>query len=236
MSETIIVTGTGILRFLLYTGYIIKPVYLIKDPAMEWYDDEVQRVEKEITRLDYHPRLLFYGSSSIRLWENLYTDFKAFYPVNLGFGGSTLEACVYFFQRIMEPYDPKHIILYAGDNDLGDGKKPDEVHSYFIQLCESVNECFGTIPVSYISIKPSLQRWQINESIQHANHLIKQTIMRHSHHLYFIDIYNSMIGDDGLPFQKLYAADGLHLSDEGYLLWKNILLTHISLNNDIFLI
>jgi len=199
---------------------------------MEWYEDEVRRVEQEITRLDYHPRMIFYGSSSIRMWEHLYTDFKFFYPVNLGFGGSTLEACVYYFQRIMEPYNPHHMVIYAGDNDLGDGKKPDEVYNFFIQLCESINECFGNVPVSFISIKPSLARWQINDTIQYTNTLIQQTINSRIANMCFVDVYSKMMGKDKLPLQKLYASDGLHLSNDGYELWKNILLTHISSNND----
>lgn len=203
---------------------------------MIWYEEEVQRVQQETAKFSYQPRMLFYGSSSIRMWEDLYTDFKLYAPVNLGFGGSTLEACVFFFQRIMEPYNPHHIIIYAGDNDLGDGKKPDEVHNFFIQLCESINECFGKVLVSYISIKPSLARWQINDTIEYTNKLIRQTISHHIPHMYFVDVYNPMIGPDKLPVQSLYAADGLHLSKEGYQLWKHILLTHISSIDDSSLI
>jgi hypothetical protein len=199
---------------------------------MIWYEEEVRRVEQEIKKLSYQPRTLFYGSSSIRMWEDLYKDFNLYYPVNLGFGGSTLEACVFYFQRIMEPYDPEHIIIYAGDNDLGDGKKPDEVHNFFIQLCDLMNECFGNVPVTYISIKPSLARWQINDAIKYTNKLIKQTIDRKINNIHFVDVYSSMIAQDGLPLHKLYADDGLHLSNEGYELWKTILLTHISSNND----
>jgi lysophospholipase L1-like esterase len=192
---------------------------------MIWYEEEVQRVEQEIKKLSYQPRTLFYGSSSIRMWEEFYKDFKFYYPVNLGFGGSTLEACVFYFQRIMEPYNPQHIIIYAGDNDLGDGKKPDEVHN-----------CFGKITVSYISVKPSLARWEINNTIQYTNALIKQTIDLGIGNMYFVDVYNSMIGKDELPLQQLYAEDGLHLSKEGYDLWKTILLTHISSIDDSSLI
>ena len=199
---------------------------------MIWYEEEVQRVEHEMSNLDYNPRMLFYGSSSIRLWQDLYTDFSSFYPINLGFGGATLEACVIFFQRIMETYNPRHMVIYAGDNDLGDGKKPDEVFSFFIQLCDSINECFGNVPVSYISIKPSLARWEINDAIQYTNQLIQQAIDRNIPNMKFVDVYSSMIGEDGLPLNILYDVDGLHLSKEGYTLWKNILLTHISSNND----
>ena len=89
---------------------------------------------------------------------------------------------------------------------------------------------------SYISVKPSLARWQINDTIQYTNRLIQQTISHHIPHMYFVDVYSRMIGKDGLPAQKLYAADGLHLSKQGYQLWKHILLTHISSIDDSSLI
>ena len=59
---------------------------------MIWYENEVQRLEKERAALTYEPKLLFYGSSSIRLWDSLNDDFADYQPVNLGFGGSTLAA------------------------------------------------------------------------------------------------------------------------------------------------
>ena len=203
---------------------------------MEWYEAEVQRVEEEISKLDYNPQMLFYGSSSLRLWNELYEDFKIYLPVNLAFGGSTLEACVYFFQRIMKSFDPKYFVIYAGDNDLGDGRNAEDVHGFFVQLCECINKSFGNVPVWYISIKPSLHRWKINDAILRTNSLIQQTINKHGNNLFFVDVYSSMIGNDGLPVKKFYMEDGLHLSKEGYQLWKDILLTHISSNIDSSLI
>ncbi|WP_431214255.1 hypothetical protein ACQ86N_05210 [Puia sp. P3] len=100
---------------------------------MVWYENEVQRLEKERTSLTYDPKLLFYGSSSIRLWESLYEDFAPWQPANLGFGGSTLAACDWFFDRLLTPFRPSSIIVYAGDNDLGDGRHPEEVFIFFQQ-------------------------------------------------------------------------------------------------------
>src|SRR6218665_2997296 len=101
---------------------------------MDWYEEEVQRVEREKKKLSYTPKVIFYGSSSINLWPELYTNFRAFDPLNLGFGGSTLESCVWYFDRIMAGLHPEHIVCYAGDNDLGDGKKAEEVVRQFKQL------------------------------------------------------------------------------------------------------
>ena len=48
---------------------------------------------------------VFYGSSSIRPWDTLAEDFDP-RVLNLGFGGATLEACDYFFSRLVPPVNP----------------------------------------------------------------------------------------------------------------------------------
>ncbi len=198
---------------------------------MIWYEDEVKRLEAEIAAFAYEPRLVFYGSSSIRLWDSLYKDFEWYLPANLGFGGSTLEACVYFFNRIMKQIQPQHLIVYAGDNDLGDGRTPLQVHGYFVELCRLMDESYKNLPVSYISIKPSLARWDIRHKIQYTNSLIEASIANKPN-ITYVDVFNYMIGNNGLPDTDLYEADGLHLNKNGYRLWKEIVLTHISSKND----
>lgn len=178
--------------------------------------------------MSYPPQTIFYGSSSIRLWENLYDDFKEFAPVNLGFGGSTLEACVYFFDRIVTPVQSaQKLIVYAGDNDLGDGKSPEEVFQFFTQLKILLHIHFPYIPVYYISIKPSISRWHINDCITQLNNLIADNIKNENNHLRFINIYDAMLTGDGYPNKEYFEEDGLHLSKEGYEVWKQILLTQI---------
>src|ERR1039457_6477911 len=60
--------------------------------------------------------ILFLGSSSIRKWTTLARDFPGHKVFNRGFGGSELSDSVYYFDRIVLPYRPKMIVLYAGSN------------------------------------------------------------------------------------------------------------------------
>ena len=195
---------------------------------MIWYEDEVTRVEQEKNKLSYTPKTIFYGSSSMRLWKNLYEDFKAYEPINLGFGGSTLAACVWFFDRIMDNLQPEKIIVYAGDNDLGDGRNPEEVFIFFEQLQASIQRCFPNIAFTFISIKPSIRRMNIKDKICYTNSLIKDAVEKSGPGNYFVNIYDKMVDTAGNPLPDLYDPDGLHLSPKGYELWKNIVLTHIS--------
>jgi lysophospholipase L1-like esterase len=195
---------------------------------MVWYENEVQRLEKERAALTDDPKLLFYGSSSIRLWDHLQEDFAGYQPINLGFGGSTLAACVWFFDRLVAPFHPTSIIVYAGDNDLGDGRHPEEVFIFFKQLVSQVRYHFGDIPLAFISIKPSITRWNIVDSIRYANKIIEEEIKREANHLYYINIYNRMTDVSGYPKREFLEPDGLHINAKGYALWKEIILQFLS--------
>jgi hypothetical protein len=43
--------------------------------------------------------------------------------LNQAFGGSTLEACDHFFARQVLPVRPRSLLVYAGDNDLGQNSR-----------------------------------------------------------------------------------------------------------------
>ena len=195
---------------------------------MIWYEHEVQRLEQERTSLEYEPKMIFYGSSSIRLWETLHEDFKEYQPVNLGFGGSTLAACVWFFDRLMTHYRPNSIIVYAGDNDLGDGRHPEEVFIFFQQLVAHTRKHFGDIPLAFISIKPSITRWNIVDSIRYTNTLIEKEIQKQGNHLHYIDVYHKMTDNAGYPKREFLDPDGLHISAKGCALWKDIIRQQLS--------
>lgn len=194
---------------------------------MVWYEDEVQRVEKERSTLNYEPETVFYGSSSFTLWPGMYQDFAELKPINLGFGGSTLAACVWFFERIMTTVTtPQRFVIYAGDNDLGDGRHPTEVLLFYRQLIRLVGDRFGVIPCFFVSIKPSIQRWEIIGSIRMANELIREETGKDPQQ-HYIDIFPHMVNYQGYPRKSLFEADGLHLSQDGYAIWKKVISEHI---------
>ncbi|OQP56616.1 GDSL-type esterase/lipase family protein [Niastella populi] len=195
---------------------------------MIWYENDVKKLEAVSGTLPYTPETIFYGSSSIRLWDGMYDDLKLLRPVNLGFGGSTLAACVWFFDRIMQPYAPKHFVCYAGENDLGDGRTPEEVFLFFCQFQACLQKRFPDVPLTYISIKPSLTRWNLGEQVRYTNELIKAAIEKTNGKQHFLNIFDHMLNANGQPVKELYEADGLHLSKKGYLLWKELLLDHFA--------
>ncbi|RNL51165.1 GDSL-type esterase/lipase family protein [Pedobacter jejuensis] len=197
---------------------------------MYWYEEEVKSLEKLHKTSKENPGVIFYGSSSIRLWDSLENDLGNIKVTNLGFGGSTLAACVWFFDRIMFLYQPKALIVYAGDNDLGDGRTAEEVFIFFQQLMVKANQRFGMLPCYFISLKPSVSRWHMADQFKYANNLIESEIIKLNNNWHFIDVFKRMLDKAGKPNPIYYDDDGLHLSKEGYKLWTEIVLEKLGNN------
>jgi lysophospholipase L1-like esterase len=190
-----------------------------------WYEAEVRGLERTLRKPEPTPTppIVFYGSSSIRLWSTLAEDLGDPRIVNLGFGGSTLAACAYFFERLVVPRKPCSLVVYAGDNDLGDGRSANEVVASFRELLGKVDALLGPIPFTFLSIKPSPARWNLIETIRAVNATIRTDLQARPNSTY-IDIFDAMLGADGRPRAELFAEDGLHLSDPGYQVWAERIL------------
>jgi lysophospholipase L1-like esterase len=189
---------------------------------VQWYEAEVEALERNIagrTNGDHPP--VFYGSSSIRLWSTLAEDFDP-RVLNLGFGGSTLEACDYFFARLIPPLHPGSLLVYAGDNDLGDGRSVEDVLWSFRSLARRVTDALGAIPFGFVSVKPSPARSTILERIRRFNTLVREEIEARPSG-YYVDVYSSMLDESGRIRSELFLEDGLHLSRAGYRLWGALL-------------
>ena len=173
--------------------------------------------------------VLFVGSSTIRLWSSLQQDFRQV-PVilNRGFGGSTMRDCNALVRELVIQYKPRQVMVYAGDNDLAEGRTPEEVLGSLQNFVRKVHAALPGTRISYISIKPSPARIALLPQIRQANAMIAsyvQTVpgMR------YIDIFNPMLSAEGLPRPELFGPDRLHLSDAGYRLWQSVIAADLAL-------
>ena len=170
--------------------------------------------------------VLFVGSSSIRLWNDLETEFEAAPVIKRGFGGSRMSDCTRYVEQLVLAYRPRVVIVYAGDNDLAEGSSPRDVLQSFTQFVTQVREALPETRVAYLSIKPSPLRAALMPKVIEANGLI-EAYTATLPHLDYIDIYSKMLGPDGHPRGELYQADSLHLNADGYAIWKRAISEHL---------
>ena len=181
-----------------------------------------------VDRLEPAPTgaVLFVGSSSIRLWHTLASDFPEIPTLNRGFGGSEIADSLYFAEQLVAPYRPAAIVMYAGGNDLAAGKTPEQVRTDFGAFVNRARQWAGPVPFAYLSIKPNLSRRRQLPQIRRANTLIRACAQERG--VDFLDIHGLMLGDDGEADPRWFDADGLHLNAEGYALWTNVVRDWLS--------
>ena len=158
--------------------------------------------------------IIFYGSSTIRLWKSLNEDFKDVDVINLGFGGAYIDSLSKNFNRLINFLNPKAIVIYLGGNDLNLSLSPDEVIFKIKKFVEKINKKYPNTNIGYITIKPSVERKNKLSDIKKINKGIK-LIANDFPNLVYIDVYNKLL-DKGKVTSKFLLQDGLHLNKEGY--------------------
>jgi lysophospholipase L1-like esterase len=216
---------TGSLLFLAATA-VGRPDCNAADPHARWEKEIAAFEAADLASPPPTNAVLFVGSSSIRLWESLADDFQV--PViRRGFGGSEMADSVHFADRIVLPYRPKQIVVYAGENDVAAGKAPERVVEDFEAFVRKVHRVLPETRVAYISMKPSPARWHLADKMRSANRQIAE-FTRSDERLAFIDVFSPMLGPDGKPREELFVSDKLHLNRAGYALWTERVRPHLA--------
>ena len=195
----------------------------------------IAKFEKEIIsfeRVDStHPpkkqQVLFVGSSSIRLWSDFSERFKDYAVINRGFGGAELSDVTRYATRIIIPYRPSKVFIYAGDNDFGRNQSAEQVFEKFVELFNLLSSELSATRFYYISVKPSPKRSKYITQIQDFNQKVKDFIQEHSCHWVFIDVYHSMLAEDGSAKADLFRPDKIHLNSKGYDIWEKLIKAHM---------
>ena len=198
------------------------------DPT-KWEEDIREFEERDKAEPPPKNAVLFVGSSSIRMWENLAQDFSGVKTIQRGFGGSQMEDLLHYMDRIVLPYEPAKIFVYEGDNDIAANKKPAEVARQFHTFVKRVHEKLPRTEVYFIAIKPSPSRWKLAQQGRAANALIK-TYAERTPRVHFVDIWTPMLDDEGKPREELFIEDKLHMNKAGYAIWVEALKPHLNGN------
>jgi lysophospholipase L1-like esterase len=169
---------------------------------------------------------LFTGSSSIRMWKTLSSDFPQVNLINRGFGGAHISDLLHYYERLFPAYQPERIVMYCGENDLWSGKPVSQVFNDFKNLRARLLQDLPTTTLIYLSCKPSPQRISKWSTYQSLNLRIKNACLRDSK-LTFVDLTPTLLKPDLTFYPELWKQDNLHVNQAGYEKWKKWLLPTI---------
>ncbi len=216
---------TKFLLFFLLAAFTVKTYAQSGFP----FDNEI-RDFKHKDSLSFPKRngILFIGSSSFRLWDDLEQRFPGKRIIKRGVGGCELSNIVNFYTPyILFPYHPRKIFIYAGENDIAYGHSTDSVIINFKKLYRKIHSKLPSAKVYYLSIKPSPSRVKFQDADLRANEQIKKFI-RYRTNWKYLDM-NTSIYKPGTtqPDSSLFRPDYLHLNSKGYDRWQKVLEPYV---------
>lgn len=213
--------------------YLISMVLLLLSATnyaqTTWhYESEIKNFEK-LDKLNppKKAQILFVGSSSFRLWTDMESRFHDYNIIKRGFGGGTLADVNHFAGRIIYPYHPSKIFLYAGANDISGGKTAEEAYQQFVYFYQSISKNLPKAKVYFISAKYSPRRKTDNVKYEQFNTKVKAYISKQTCNWTYIDASTPLLESDGSPKESLFIEDKLHLNSTGYDIWEKIIRNYL---------
>jgi len=221
--------------------YIIYLVFLLSilscSPLIK-YSQSNRQFEEEVSLLESldlvekagEKELLFIGSSSIRLWDNIQVDMYPYSSVKRGYGGAHFYDFIHFSERLVKNHSPKAILIFVANDITGSNNftnlvgdlSPNEVKKLFRYNYKLIRSIHKLIPIFLIETTPTPKRWKVWNKILKANKKL-EGFCEQEPNLYFISTRDKFIGADGLPIQSLFLSDELHLNVDGYKLWSSVI-------------
>jgi len=158
------------------------------------------------------------GSSSFARWLTMEADLAPLTVVPRGFGGSTMADVLYYTDRLVQPYQPRAVVLYEGDNDTFYGVDPMTIAGQLKQVIKKIHANLPDTRVYVLSVKPSLARVDVWDKAQETN-LLYQELAATDDRLTYIDVATPFVQADGKVMDDIFVDDGLHLNEKGTHIW-----------------
>lgn len=189
------------------------------DPAR--FEDAIRAFESSDEKhMPPKGAIVVIGSSSIGCWhETICDDLSPLTIIPRGFGGSNMNDALHYAERMIVKYQPRAIVLYEGDNDIGAGIPPMQVMDRFLTLTKLLHQNLPELRIYVMSIKPSPSRWPLWSTVQQTNAMLREACARDERFTY-IDVGVSMLNEQGTPKEHIFRDDKLHMNEKGYVLWK----------------
>lgn len=191
------------------------------------FEKEINSYEKQDSiSMPKKNQILFLGSSSFRLWKTFDQDLKGLPVFNRGFGGSTLEDALYYFDRMVVKYQPSWIFLYEGDNDLAKGQSPEFIEKEFVEFSDRVKKQMPNTKIVFVAARPSIARQEMVAKQKDLNARIENWV-KGKKNLFYLDMHSPFYLSDGSLMQDIFVSDKLHLNEKGYAIFASQIRTFI---------
>ncbi len=206
---------------LFFAGLFPLAVLAADQGSARWEARVGRYLEKDKAQSPAERAVVFAGSSSIDIWSTLKTDFPGISVVNRGISGTHLGDLPDYAGRLVYPLHPRILVVYAGDNDLADGRSVAEVVAAFERLRRQFYAAEPEARLVFISLKPSPRRKALLPQMREVNQAIS-ALCQGDPQAKFVDVFTAMLDGAGEPRADLFGPDNLHMNQAGYRLWTSL--------------
>ena len=212
----------------------------------------IHRLEKEVKAYEEQEilkgKIVFYGDSGFTRWstrfghrsmeEELAMKDGSIAVVNHGFGTSTAEEQLYYYDRLIRPWEPKVLVNMTHGNDWDAGYTATEIMTLQSRLFEYARKDFPGIRIFACNVRPSVKNREGGSNLRahelEYNELLAQYCRKHddctlvdhwSNPIFFVD--PNRIGEYDNIKEDIFIEDKIHYNQKGYDLyaefWREIL-------------
>lgn len=157
-------------------------------------------------------------------WAELLEDGRI---KNRGIGGDTVDRMMVRLDSIIAS-KPEKLFFMGGINDLVNNS-PDVVMNKLRNLISKVHKLSPDTRIYIQSILPVnnsvRETWRSNDDIRVVNHNLK-VYTKGLEGVEWIDLYPHYVTAEGV-LNPRYTHDGLHLTGEAYLVWRNAISKYL---------
>jgi lysophospholipase L1-like esterase len=214
----------------------------IDDDCYDWY---LRHENKCLEISSVNPDLIFIGDSIThfwapedaccygeKVWQKYYSKRKV---VNLGFGFDRTQNMLWRLENGEgNCLPPRAVVVNAGTNQFSitenySGDTPYEAFCGVRMLLNKIRSLWPQSEIIVMGVFPRLPEEPTQKYIDELNRLLKYYICTSSDsRMKFFDIGSQLRNPDGSFNRDLYADQGCHPNEAGYLIWARAIEPEIS--------
>lgn len=221
----------------IFFGYKKKIFFYFKKMCFTQYSALVSYPSRnymvqDFEEINIQDKIVFFGSSSIRLWKNVNSYFSTREILNFGIGGGTWADALFYTPRLFCGKNASIILTMFGGNDLMGyiGNESTRLHILEYHLKEflhCIQKCTPSTSIILQDFAKTPQNYYRNEDhkkISEIHHKLSDTFPN----IYVSDICNFTSNLPSSMFEKMYDSDDrMHLNSYGYEIISPYIENHI---------
>ena len=227
VKDIIYISTTVLLVGGLVTTCVLLNIKKNQEVSQDYYDKKVAQFTMENGNFS-KGQIVFIGDSITDLYhlDDYYQDLSL-RTYNRGIGGDVTGMLLKRIQVSLYDLEPTKVVLMIGINDINGGVSTDTILENYDNILKGIKTKLPSAKVYTMSILPinsDLPSYvDVNKSTERIlaiNEEIKTMATNYSYK--YMDLF-SLVKDDSNHLKKEYSLDGIHLSEQGFVTWTNLI-------------